>query len=821
MKKTLALLLAVLMVVSVFAGCAPKEPVATDPTDGTTPATSGSTPVDANAIDYTYNSYSTALGNNWNPHTWETNADDTILTYLSTPLASMVAMDTVNGVYQWTFLAATDVVDVTAEHQDDLTKYPVKLPEGATADTITEGYVYEIRLNPDMKWEDGTPITADDYIYSMQQLLNPDMQNYRSNLYWSGESAVAGGNAYYNANKETVYKDLASLGYASVADALAAGQTVLIDVWDFYGASGYTDADGNECPQYVSVTDETVYDREAKDDAFSGAAIWEGYQAYLEVGCDYASDVVIGVANENYGATFDVVGCYKVDDYTIRYVNEAYIERNYFLGSMTSNWLVNEDLYEAGKETSGSLVTTNYNSTKDTTMSYGPYKIESLQDGKQIVFVQNENWYGYQKDENGKLYALTPYEVDGEHVTWYQTQKIVIDVMTDDAAKQAFLKGELNAWTPPTDEVVNYASSEQMYKVDESYTMAFFFNTGVEALQEMDRSKGNTNSVVLSNESFRKAFSLAIDRADWVTATAGYKPAYSLMNSQYYYDFYNNPDSSYRSSDEAMQAICNLYEVEYGEGTPYATLKDAYDSITGYNLTEAKELMKTACDELVAAGLYTAGDPIHIRIGYKKGTLDSSDQNQMTKMNTYINAAAEGSGFGTITLEAIDNVNDRYGDVGKGEFAIGYGAWGGAQLYPFRNFLVYCDNSQVAGGINESGCWTPESTNLTLNVNGEDVTMTWTEWSNSMVGVGRFATEDNTVKLGITAAMEEGLLKMYYRIPLATTCATSLLSYQCSYYTEEYNLAYGFGGLELMTYNYTDAEWAEYVASQGGTLSYE
>ena len=35
------------------------------------------------------------------------------------------------------------------------------------------------------------------------------------------------------------------------------------------------------------------------------------------------------------------------------------------------------------------------------------------------------------------------------------------------------------------------------------------------------------------------------------------------------------------------------------------------------------------------------------------------------------------------------------------------------------------------------------------------------------------------------------------------------------------NIMYGVGGLELMTYNYTDAEWTDFVASMGGTLSYE
>ena len=32
---------------------------------------------------------------------------------------------------------------------------------------------------------------------------------------------------------------------------------------------------------------------------------------------------------------------------------------------------------------------------------------------------------------------------------------------------------------------------------------------------------------------------------------------------------------------------------------------------------------------------------------------------------------------------------------------------------------------------------------------------------------------------------------------------------------------YGFGGMELMTYALNDAEWAEYVAGEGGELNYE
>ncbi|MBQ4166701.1 MAG: hypothetical protein II590_00680 [Clostridia bacterium] len=829
MKKALALLLVVIMALAVFAACK-KNPTpgpadttpAPDKTEGTEPAENTEPPMEE-PQDYTYNTYSTSLGNNWNPHTWETSADDAILGYLSSPFCTMQAENTEDGIYQWVYEMATEINDVTATHQEDLTKYAVNIGD-ADPSTITEGYVFEIKLNPNAKWEDGTPINADSYITSMKYLLDPEMLNYRANLYYAGESAVAGGNAYYYSRTEGYWVPVDSLGFESNQAALDAGVKLAIDMHNFWGLAGCKDEAGNECPQWVEITDETKYRDEAveegKDgDWISAADIWADYAAYFDA-ADYAQYCAAWKVNDNMNVDFEsTVGCYKVDDYTINYVCENKIDFNYFLTSCTSTWLVYEPYYTQGFDTTGKLKTTNYGTDMSNTMSYGPYKLESLQKDKQIVFTQNPNWYGWEEQPNGALISKTPYKVNGESVQRYQTTRIVIDVMDDDAAKQAFLKGELTEWAPTPEDLPDYAASEQLYKAEETYTMSFFFHTNLEDLKIMDESKGNTNSVVLSNVNFRKAFSFAINRDEWVTATAGFKPSFGLMNDLYHYDFYNDPTSSYRSSEPAMQAICDLYGVQYGEGTPYATLKDAYKSINGYNLTLAQELMKQACDELVADGLYKAGDPIVIRIGYKKGALDSADNKQVELMNKYINAAAEGSGFGHITLEALGNINDRYGDTAKGEYAIGYGAWGGAALYPFRNFQVYCDTEQYS--IHEAGCWDPSTETFTINVNGEDVTMTWQDWSRSMIGAGRFAGESNDVKLQITAAMEKAYLEFYYRIPLATSTTCSLLAYKAKYITPDYNLAYGWGGLELMTYNYSDTEWTEFVASQGGILNYQ
>ncbi|MBQ0110284.1 MAG: hypothetical protein KBS44_08440, partial [Clostridiales bacterium] len=191
--------------------------------------------------NYTYKSYSTSLGNNWNPHTWETNADDSILSYVSSPFCTMSILDSENGVYQWVYEMATEIKDVTKDHQDDLTKFDCELPEGAEASSITEGYVFEIKLNPDAKWENGEAINADNYIYSMKQLLEPKMKNYRSNLYWSGESAVAGGFKYYNALTKEIF---VTTDLETAAALLAEGKDVYFDCFDFWGVdASYVDAE--------------------------------------------------------------------------------------------------------------------------------------------------------------------------------------------------------------------------------------------------------------------------------------------------------------------------------------------------------------------------------------------------------------------------------------------------------------------------------------------------------------------------------------------------------------------------------------------------
>ncbi len=814
MKKILALLMLACTVVSMV-GCGGKK---NEEDEGI-------------AVVYTYNSYSTSLADKWNPHTWETNADSGVLSYLSTPFVDMSIKDSENQVYQWTYKAATAVEDVTASHTADLTKYAVDLA-GKDASEVKEGYVFQITLREGMKWQNGEDITVDDYIESFKRLLDPDMQNYRANNYYTGETAVAGANGYFHSGR-TAYNEDTGVQFADLTKgddgvyATADGNKVYIAVntpLESY-LSGATMVD------YADYFDPDAFAalQAASDESGRAPLNDETYDALVKCisyNADWGEDesyaynyFLVEVAYPT--VSWDTVGLYKLDDNNIIYVNEVYCDIDYFMAGLTSNWLVYIPYYDDNKDTTGSLVTTSYGTTIENSMSYGPYIIASLQEEKQLVYTKNPYYYAFTEDEKThRLVGTSNWEVDGETREVFQADKIVIDVMTDDAAKQAFLKGQLDDWALPADEVVNYSMSDQLYKEDETYTMRFFLNTNLDALKGMDANTGNQNSVVMSNWNFRKGFTLAIDRADWVKATAGYKPMYGLLNNLYFYNIYKDPTSMYRASDEAMQAICDLYEVEYGAGKAYATLKDAYNSITGYNLTLAKEYFTKAFEELVADGLYKEGDPIKIRLGYKKGALDSTDTKQVQLIQDYLNAAVEGTGFGKVELEAVGNIENRYTAVPNGEFAVGYGAWGGAAFYPFSMFRVYCDPDYA--GIHEIACWNPAKDTLTINVNGEERTETYQWWSNCMTGNGEYAAPGEfETKLHILAELEKNYLDKIYCIPLAGSTICNMLSYKVSYYTPDYNIMYGFGGMELLKFNYTDEEWTKFVEEKGGTLSYE
>ena len=72
----------------------------------------------------------------------------------------------------------------------------------------------------------------------------------------------------------------------------------------------------------------------------------------------------------------------------------------------------------------------------------------------------------------------------------------------------------------------------------------------------------------------------------------------------------------------------------------------------------------------------------------------------------------------------------------------------------------------------------------------------------------------------LIAALEKEVLSVYYTVPLYYNFGASLISFKVDYVTYDYNTFLGYGGVRYMTYNYTDAEWAEYCEEQNNQLEY-
>lgn len=770
---------------------------------------------------YTYNLYMEAGPINWNPHAWEMSNEDEFMTYITMGLVDVsIAED--GETFEWVYEMADSITDITATYADK-EKWNV---------TEDYGRVFEIKLNQAAKWEDGTPINADTYVYSMQQLLSPEMKNYRSNSYLEGDTAIYNAKAYFNNDKAgtPIYESICdanagtyALGidetdkmYASLTASTVFWGDTLENAYASYGAAYFTGEDGTDYYQtlvgligdaeFVPVTDEII------------AAV-KGICSVVGSGYDEEFMELLFYANGTYETVdFSEVGLVKVDDYTILYITENPVEMFYFLTNATSNWIVKEDVYEAGKSTVKNLVSTTYGTSLDTTCSYGPYKLVSFETDKQFVFEKNENWYGY---------------TDGKHEGQYQTTHVKYQIVSDhNTQMQLFNSGALDLVGLTSDDMATYRMSDNLLKTDRTYTFRWIFGTDLATLTALEEEANDgANKKVLYYDDFRKAISLSMDRARLTAeATSAYKPAYYLFNNMYYTDIANDPESQYRKTPEAMEAVLRLYGIEYGEGKTYATVEEAYNAVTGYDVEAAKALFQSVYEQAIADGLYTDGQAIKINcMASAASSLTADDIAQQDLMNEFVTAATVGTGFeGKISFTFQAGSPTRYDDVAQGKVEMIRGAWGGAAFYPFSTIRVYCEPDYMGGLelIHESCGWNPsvEKCDVVYDFDGdgvaETVTDTFQNWALSINGSGAYAT-DADAALAILSYLETGILGAYQCIPWSTETLCELYSQKIAYATTNYNIMYGYGGIRLMTYNYSDAEWDEYVKSQGGTLSYE
>ena len=210
------------------------------------------------------------------------------------------------------------------------------------------------------------------------------------------------------------------------------------------------------------------------------------------------------------------------------------------------------------------------------------------------------------------------------------------------------------------------------------------------------------------------------------------------------------------------------------------------------------------------------------------GEVSEKTQKMLAWLTEQANLAAAGTPLeGCMLFEASAPLGNAWSDnVKAGLTDVVLAGWNGSAMDPYGLIEVYTyPNYQY-----DAQWWDSTSVQMTLNIDGADVTMNlkqWTEALNGTVvtidgvdynfgdGIG-----DPEVRLQILAGIEKEVLLTYNYLPFTVAGSKSRLSQKAYYVIEEYNPVMGRGGVAYLKYNYTDGEWTDYVASCGGNLTY-
>lgn len=161
-----------------------------------------------NAGEYTHRVYSAVTPSNWNLLTYQDNNDTQIIDYLNSPFFEYdFAYDETGAIdengYSVHYSFATAVQDVSETYGG--------VAGGGTA--------WKITLRADGKWDDGTPIVAEDFVYTMKEQLDPAFRHYRADSFYEGALAIKNAKNYaYQGRENYPAIDFSAVGISAPDD---------------------------------------------------------------------------------------------------------------------------------------------------------------------------------------------------------------------------------------------------------------------------------------------------------------------------------------------------------------------------------------------------------------------------------------------------------------------------------------------------------------------------------------------------------------------------------------------------------------------------
>ena len=781
---------------------------------------------------YTMREYTAQMPSQWCTILSSDNVNNTMESYFTSAFYEFNYKFDANGkivpgAYTVEYSASTKLEDVTK-------KYAGKYGLAADAE---KGQAFAMTLRNDLKWDDGTPIKAADFVYTMMQQLSPKYLFATASNYYSGNYVIHNAQNYVkqgqkgwfdNGNMNLAYSDLA-LGadgkytlkgnectialkkplvwlQGNTLDSYVTNAPQYFDTAAYASLLALADANGD-----VAVTAESLA---LLTTVITAKAAWgetkENTVGYMYVNYEYPamdfSEVGYFVGDNEYELVMVIDGTLNPLDAEGNLTYEA--------GYYFSSWpLVKKDLWARCEDQSKTPYANSYCTTQEKSASWGPYKLTNYQDQKTYTVSRNDKWFGY---------GLPQY------ANQYQTDAIVTEKIEEwDTAWLAFQKGNLDGIGMDVKIAADYRTSKRAYFTPETYT--FDLNIQSNATSKTDKR----NNLLLNYADFRKAISLSLDRDDYCAKNnPSSQAALGLLNSMYYYDVENG--KVYRDTIQAKEAILNAYGAtknadgswKVGE-TTYTDIEDALDATTGYNLTLARQLVESAVAQAKKDGKYSDGDEIILTYGIETQSANTD------RVKNWFQAAFDNMTKGTsiegkVKIEYFMFSSATWSEqFADGEYDLCFGAWGNA---PFNPAYLLCE-TQISDENRYAVKWDPTTVEVTVKATPDDkhkdgnYTYNLAQWrlilqgkDGCPVNFKNFPMEDQLAALG---AVETAILKEYYSIPVFSRYSASLMGYKVDYVSYEYNTFMGYGGIRYMTFNYDDTAWAEFVASNNNILNYK
>ena len=824
-----------------------------------------------------YNTTTSVMPSNWNELTYQDNNDTQILSYITSSFfdydykfeddkkfnedGSINKEGIVPGAYTTNYSAATKLEDVTALVDAKWGYTDAQKAEG--------GYAWKITLRDDLKWDDGTAIKAADFEWSMKQVLDPTFMNYRANTYYDTLMIKNAKNYFYSGapiyapivpaygegetpdysfdmSSAEVYMSTTSTGMTLAGyslenlitnyvgtDAAKAALKVIADAANEYGYTLITEENKAAAKELLSYAllpfqmDWSTMDETTQNELFMETLFYiSGYGDAV----DWATVGIYAIPEENA-----IVLCLDKTYSFLRDDGSLSVWAPYYFSSLP---LVHQAKYDANRiapANGATLWTSKYNSSLETTASWGPYKLVEFEAGSHYRLEKNENWYGWNMEQYKNQYNVTA---------------INCRAVEDFSPKWlGFLNGTYDDASLQTENVGEYLDSKYVY-----FTSTSTGTFGMQLFSDLSVLKNSqNNNGILAIQEFRHAFNLALNRSDIVEKIwpGSAVPCFGLLNVAYYYDIENSPEladgGQYRNTKTAKEGILRAYGFEQaadgtwssGALTGHST-DDAYAALTGYNPELAKQKMQEAIDILLANaeeygydasknitlvyGASTDNDKQRFRAEYLQGILD--DLTKGTALENKIDVVFDASA-GSAWADAFR--------TGQTQIGFGYGFSGNA-FNPFDIIGAFVDKDD---SLNYHMYWDTSAINETMTMPagdyegaGETITMSIQNWYFCLNGLAATENQPYTynwsegyapveARLMILSKLEEITIKESRSVMLIADGGGSFLGAKFSYFSEDEHTFMGFGGLRYIEVNYTDEEWTAFVAANNGDLSAE